>query len=342
MQATNGLTQTTPWELSLESNRAVSAEMKIGELMTAVVASTGPQQPLEEAVAKMHEHKCSCVLVTENNQPVGILTERDVVRIFSDALADGRLPDFVVADVMSTEPVCVHTDSSLYDALVLARSRRLRHLLVVDANEHLVGIVTQTDMVDAYVSLIKRQSELESENKELQLLSNEDALMGIGNRRAMEVDLNYTEAAAKRYNKVYAVALLDVDYFKKFNDRYGHHRGDQALRALAKAVQGSMRDSDRLYRYGGEELLLLMPEAGAVEAYVAAERVREAVQAMHMPHEDSPFGVLTVSIGVAAEAAESWVKLLERADTALYNAKANGRNKVSDKVGDTVSDDITA
>lgn len=304
--------------------------MNIGELMTEVVAGTEPQQPLEHAVSLMHEHRCSCVLVTEDQTPVGILTERDVVRIFCEALDNQQLPALKVADVMSPEPVCVHADTSLYDALVLARSRRLRHLLVVDQNERLVGIVTQTDMVDAYVSLIERQSELESENKELQLLSNEDALMGIGNRRAMEVDLNYTEAAARRYNKVYAVALLDVDFFKKFNDRYGHHRGDLALQALAKAVQGSMRDSDRLYRYGGEELLLLMPEAGAVEAYVAAERVREAVQAMNLPHEESPFGVLTVSVGVAAEAAESWVKLLEKADCALYKAKALGRNRVSD------------
>lgn len=298
--------------------------------MTAVVAGVEPQQPLALAVALMHEHRCSCVLVTSGGKPVGILTERDVVRIFSDALAEGVLPNLVVADVMTPEPVCVQADTSLYDALVLARSRRLRHLMIIDDHETLVGIVTQTDMVDAYVGLIERQSELESENKELQLLSNEDALMGIGNRRAMEVDLNFTEAAARRYNKVYAVALLDVDYFKKFNDHYGHHKGDLALQALAKAVQGSMRDSDRLYRYGGEELLLLMPEAGAVEAYVAAERVRVAVQAMQLPHVESPFGVLTVSIGVAAEAAESWVKLLEKADLALYDAKASGRNKVSD------------
>lgn len=306
--------------------------MIIGDLMTEVVAGTEPQQPLEHVVALMHEHNCSCVLVTQHQKPVGIITERDVVRIFSEALEEGKLPSFVVADVMTPEPVCVQAETSLYDALVLARSRRLRHLLVVDEAEHLVGIVTQTDMVDAYVGLIERQAELESENKELQLLSNEDALMGIGNRRAMEVDLNYTEAAARRYNKAYAVALLDVDFFKKFNDHYGHHQGDLALKALAKAVQGSMRDSDRLYRYGGEELLLVMPEAGAVEAYVASERVREAVQAMNMPHAESPFGILTVSVGVAAEAAESWIKLLEKADKALYNAKANGRNKVSDKV----------
>lgn len=306
--------------------------MKIGDLMTEVVAGTEPQRPVAEAIALMHEKNCSCVLVTQDGKPVGILTERDVVRIFAESLDNQSFPTTLVADEMLLEPVCVQAETPLHDALVLARSRRLRHLLVVDESEMLVGIVTQTDMVDAYVGLIERQAELESENKELQLLSNEDMLMGIGNRRAMEVDLNYTEAAARRYNKIYAVALLDVDFFKKFNDHYGHRRGDEALKSLAKAVQGSMRESDRLYRYGGEELLLLMPEAGAVEAYVAAERVRAAVQAMQMPHVESPFGVLTVSIGVAAEAAESWQVLLEEADQALYKAKRGGRNCVSDEV----------
>lgn len=306
--------------------------MKIGDLMTEVVAATEPLCPLEEAVALMHAKNCSCVVVTDRDQPVGILTERNVVGIFAEALERGQFPEAVVADVMTPEPVCVQAEASLHDTLVLARSRRLRHLLVVDDSETLVGVVTQTDMVDAYVGLIERQAELESENKELQLLSNEDALMHIGNRRAMEVDLNFTEAAARRYHKIYAVALLDVDFFKKYNDHYGHRMGDKALQAVAKAVQGSMRESDRLYRYGGEELLLLMPEAGAVEAYVAAERVREAVQAMQMPHVESPFGVLTVSVGVAAETAESWQILVEKADKALYEAKATGRNCVSDRV----------
>lgn len=306
--------------------------MNIGDLMKAVVAEIAPQRPLAEAVAQMRDHNCSCVLVTEAGKPRGILTERDLVRLFADSLQNQQLPEFLVADVMTPEPVCVRANLSLYDALLVSRSRRLRHLLVVDDTEHVVGVVTQTDMVDAYVALIERQAELESQNRELQLLSNEDALMGIGNRRAMEVELDYTEASARRYQKTYAIALIDVDWFKKYNDHYGHQQGDEALKALATAVQGSMRDSDRLYRYGGEELLLLMPEAGAVEAYFAAERVRAAVEGMHMPHEESVFGVLTVSIGLAAEAAESWQVLVDRADKALYQAKEHGRNRVSDNL----------
>lgn len=307
-------------------------ELKIGDLMTRVVASVVPQIPLADAVALMCEENCSCVLVSEGGKPVGIITERDVARLFKRAFEKQQLPDCTVASVMTPEPVCVQVSTTLYDALQIARDKGLRHLLVVDDDDGLLGLVTQSDMVDAYIGLIERQMELEDKNKELLLLSNEDALMGIGNRRAMTVELDFTEAAARRYGKTYAVALIDVDFFKRYNDHYGHRKGDDALKALAKVVQQNMRESDRLYRYGGEELLLLMPEAGAVEAYCAAERVRAAVEALQLPHEESPFNVLTVSIGVAAEEAQSWQVLVELADKALYRAKETGRNKVSDVI----------
>lgn len=300
--------------------------------MTRVIAGVVPQIPLADAVALMCEENCSCVLVSEGGKPVGIVTERDVARFFNRAFDEGQLPDCTVGEVMTPEPVCVIHTTSLYDALQLARDKRLRHLLVVDEHDELLGLVTQTDMVNAYIGLIERQMELEDKNKELLLLSNEDALMGIGNRRAMTVELDFTEAAARRYSKTYAVALIDVDFFKRYNDRYGHRKGDEALKLLAKVVQQNMRESDRLYRYGGEELLLLMPEAGAVEAYCAAERVRAAVEAMRLPHEDSPFEVLTISIGVASEEAQSWQVLVEMADKALYRAKNSGRNQVSDAI----------
>ncbi|WP_169713970.1 diguanylate cyclase [Oceanicoccus sagamiensis] len=296
--------------------------------MTEIVAGVSPADRLADAVAIMCEKKCSCVLVSESGFPKGIITERDIVRIFSDTLVSQKISNATVAQVMSKDPVCVQQTTSLYDALVLARSRKLRHLLVINEHEQLVGLVTQTDMVDAYVHLIERQSQLETENHELHLLSNEDALMKIGNRRAMEVELNFTEASARRYKKGYAVALMDVDFFKKYNDYYGHQRGDNALRALADVIKESMRVSDRAYRYGGEEILLLMPETNAEDAIVASERVRAAVEAMALPHSESPFKCLTISVGVAASCDQSWQQLLELADQALYDAKNSGRNKV--------------
>ncbi len=302
--------------------------MIIGELMTDIVAGVSPADCLADAVAIMCEKQCSCVLVSESGFPKGIITERDIVRLFSEALINRDVADVAVAEVMTKDPVCVQQTTSLYDALVLARSRKLRHLLVINEHEQLVGLVTQTDMVDAYVHLIERQSQLETENHELHLLSNEDALMKIGNRRAMEVELNFTEASARRYKKGYAIALMDVDFFKKYNDYYGHQRGDNALRALADTIKDSMRESDRVYRYGGEEILLLMPETNKDDAIVAAERVREAVETMALPHKESPFECLTISIGVAASCEENWRELIESADKALYQAKGSGRNKV--------------
>jgi diguanylate cyclase (GGDEF)-like protein len=302
--------------------------MIIGDIMTAINAGVTPDDILSTVITLMRDKRCSCVIISEQGYPKGILTERDVVRIFADTLTKSIIPECPISEVMTPEPVCVKQSTSLYDALLLARSRKLRHLLVVGDDDRLVGLVTQTDMADAYVDLLDRQTVLESENQQLQLLSYEDALMKIGNRRAMEVELEFTEASAKRYNKTYAIALIDVDFFKNYNDSYGHQLGDNALQALAKAINDGKRDADRVYRYGGEEVLLLMPETNTTDALVAAERVRTAVLNLQLPHEDSHFDCLTISIGVAAGGQGTWQQIVAKADDALYKAKDSGRNKV--------------
>lgn len=297
--------------------------------MSKIAASVSPNDRLSAVIDLMHSQRNSCVLVTENGLPKGIFTERDVVGIFSELQVSKQIPNVAIGQVMTTNPVCVSEDMSMYDALMLARSRQLRHLPVIDRNEKLVGLVTQTDMVDAYLDLVGHQAVLESENQQLYLLSYEDSLMKIGNRRAMDVELAFTEASSRRYQKQYAVALLDVDYFKKFNDHYGHQQGDEALRALADTVKQVMRDADRVYRYGGEELLLIMPETGVEEAVVAADRIRQAVEAMQLEHSGSPYQCLTISAGVAASSGGAWSELVAKADQALYKAKHEGRNRVS-------------
>jgi diguanylate cyclase (GGDEF)-like protein len=177
----------------------------------------------------------------------------------------------------------------------------------------------------ALAALGERENELARLNAQLVEDSRRDALTGLRNRRALAEDLPGLEAARTETGRSYALALCDVDHFKAYNDRLGHLAGDQALRGIAAIVRGALRVGDVAYRFGGEELLLVLQDAGAGEAMAAAARVRAAVEREAIAHPDGLDGVMTVSIGVAAGDLDSSV-LLSRADVALYNAKRAGRN----------------
>ena len=303
--------------------------MIIGEIMTSVTVTVTPDDLMSTAIERMIDNMCSSVIVVDGDFPVGIFTENDAVRTLSEFFKTQEFPNLLVREVMSTQPECLILTTPLYDALLLTRDQGIKHLIVVDEQKKIVGLVTQTDLVGAYVQWFDVQKKLEIDNLELYQLSNEDPLMEIGNRRAMNADLDFIQATAKRHNKSYAVALIDVDFFKKYNDLYGHQMGDVALAEIASAIKKNKRDSDRLYRYGGEEILLLMPETDADAAMVAAERVRAGVESLAREHEESNFGHLTVSIGVASGIGDKWSSLVASADAALYRAKKAGRNQLA-------------
>ncbi len=302
--------------------------MIIGKIMSKAIYVIEPEDSLSNVITLMNNNRCSCVLVSIQDTLVGIITERDVVGMLAGSVSKKSFEHISVYEVMTKDPICVQEKTTLPDALTLARNHRLRHFPVVNDNEKLIGLVTQTDIMNTYMELFEKQTQLEDVVKELQSLTLEDALLGIGNRRAMEADLAFNEASAKRYQKYYAVALLDVDYFKKYNDHYGHQAGDKALQAITQAIKSVKRDSDRLYRYGGEELLLIMPNTDRDGAKIAAERLRQAVEAMQHIHNESPLAYLTVSIGTASDQAGEWEALVKSADEALYAAKNGGRNMV--------------
>ncbi len=160
-------------------------------------------------------------------------------------------------------------------------------------------------------------------------LARVDPLTGIANRLRLSEDIAVLWAQARRYGRSCCAALCDVDWFKSYNDAYGHLAGDQVLRRVVRAIRGELRRSDVMYRYGGEEFLVLLPEESTGEAGAAMDRVRHAVEAMCIA-TPADRGVVTISVGVAAmgprdEDPQRW---LARADQALYAAKAKGRNRV--------------
>ncbi len=178
----------------------------------------------------------------------------------------------------------------------------------------------------ALSALEARETELARLNAQLVEDSRRDPLTGMRNRRALADDLLALDAAHRQGGGAYALALCDVDHFKAYNDRLGHLAGDQALREVAATVRGALRRGDVAYRFGGEELLLVLPGVSAAEAVEVVERVRLAVERAATPHPEGVDGIMTVSIGVAAGAAEA-ATLLARADAALYDAKRAGRNR---------------
>ncbi len=187
--------------------------------------------------------------------------------------------------------------------------------------------------LQAFAELQYMQTQLEQTNLELARLSTTDELTGLANRRRFDEVGPHEWMRALRKQEPLAVAMLDVDFFKIFNDRYGHQAGDQCLARIARALASGLRDgSDFIARYGGEEFVILLPGQNTQEAYDVLERLRKIVEAMEVPHlGSSTASVITVSVGFAAIVPEAGItleNLLEQADQCLYAAKRKGKNRV--------------
>ncbi|MFP5393611.1 MAG: diguanylate cyclase [Gammaproteobacteria bacterium] len=178
-----------------------------------------------------------------------------------------------------------------------------------------------------------RTSELEDSNARLAALSSTDGLTGVSNRRGFDTAIENEWRRAARNHHSLALAMLDVDHFKSYNDLYGHQAGDECLRAVARLIAAhGRRTSDVVARYGGEEFALLAPALEADQALQVARGICDALQALALPHAGSPHGVVTISIGVAAQVpveGESPANLIWSADRALYRAKLDGRNRAT-------------
>jgi diguanylate cyclase (GGDEF)-like protein len=203
------------------------------------------------------------------------------------------------------------------------------------ADDYLVKPVEPFDLQMRLVAA-RRVTDLHRElarfRAELSTLAHTDPLTRLGNRLALEEDLKALDARGRRYGRGYCLAMCDIDRFKAYNDSLGHHAGDEALRAVADNIKRQLRAGDGVYRYGGEEFLIVLPEQTLETARIAAERVRSSVERLGIPHAAVPEGVVTLSVGISAYRpgdGGTVRELLEQADAALYRAKAAGRNRVA-------------
>lgn len=216
---------------------------------------------------------------------------------------------------------------------LLKMIRRLYQVLagqnasLIEANRELEQRVAERTQ-----ALAQRNDELRHANLQLEAFSRTDGLLGIANRAYFEERLVQAFAGAFRREQPIGLLMIDVDHFKQYNDLHGHPAGDACLKAVAQAVQHSMaRTTDLVARYGGEELVVVLPDTDATGAAVVAARVVEQVAALALAHGGSGAAAhVTVSVGVAAQVPadqRSSAALVQEADAALYEAKAAGRNR---------------
>lgn len=200
-----------------------------------------------------------------------------------------------------------------------------------DVDDLKATLIAATRVTGLHERLRAQQDEMEKLNRRLFEESRRDPLTGLGNRNALREGLAQQRDRSEHYGHDYSLVLCDVDKFKAYNDTVGHLGGDDVLGALAGVLTGELRGGDSVYRYGGEEMLVVLPEHSLDSAARVAERLRAAVEGLAIPHVAGGRGVVTISAGVAhleqSDDADPEA-VLKRADQALYSAKARGRNRV--------------
>jgi diguanylate cyclase (GGDEF)-like protein len=177
----------------------------------------------------------------------------------------------------------------------------------------------------------ERTKELEIANGRLEVLAETDALTGLANRRRLIEVLEVELLRSLRTGSSTGVIMMDIDFFKAYNDRYGHVAGDDCLRRVAEALQRSVRSIDVIARYGGEEFAIVLPDTDLDGTYAIAERARSSITDLHEQHLSSPQRIVTVSMGIVSQTATPKTtaeQLLDAADGHLYQAKRRGRHQI--------------
>ena len=274
------------------------------------------------------------------------------------AAFQARRPDVVISDwimpglsgLQLCRNVRVHAGSYTYFIMVTSEAGKEKILegMTAGADDYVVKPLDPEDLqarligaarvTSLHHQLAHQRTELEGLNSELTAIARRDPLTGLGNRRALQEDLDLLEARVTRYAHRYCLAVLDVDHFKSYNDTYGHQAGDQVLQDVTAKLRDEVRTGDALYRYGGEEFLCIFPEQSLVTGTEAVQRMRIGLEELAIAHAGNPAGVLTISGGLAVldpNHIRPVSEVLKEADEALYRAKQLGRNRVEHFVLET-------
>jgi diguanylate cyclase (GGDEF)-like protein len=324
--------------------------VRVAEVMNLQIVQASPTDSILMIAQQMVIHRVSCVVIVDRatTVPIGILTERDIVRFHQLRL------DFAntqAQSVMSAPLSTMFPQDSLWVVHQRMKELNVRRLVITEASGKLAGIITQTQMlkildptemyhVMAYMQeIIDRQThelqqvnqQLRIANRELEQLSKIDELTQVLNRRSFNDVLEQEWERLADLEQPLSLVMCDVDQFKLYNDTYGHLAGDDCLIKIAQTLSGATRrHSDVVARFGGEEFAIVLPNTSQEDAERVAQTIIAQIKAIQIPHIASELSdYITISLGVATTIPDrhsSPAMLLQLADQLLYQAKQNGRD----------------
>lgn len=272
---------------------------------------------------------------------VDIFASRPIVALYNIAKTDILILPGVALIVMAAQRAVQRSPELLYEPIVVELEPQVYRLL--DVHQLLLALSQIHQQATWYISelyynLSVTKSELESANSKLYRLANSDGLTQVANRRRFNEYLDQKWQQLGEETAELSLILCDIDFFKKYNDTYGHQAGDACLLQVTKAIveavnyaAGEVSGETLVARYGGEEFAVILPRTKAETAVCIAEQVRVGVKNLEIEHLQSPIGCVTLSLGVAStfpRSSTSQEKLISAADRALYQAKDKGRDRV--------------
>ncbi len=324
--------------------------IKVQEVISQKNIQDFPNTSILTLAQNMIAHEVSCAIILDPLTffPIGIITERDLVQFHN---LDLDFSTTLAQDVMSSPLYTVLPTESVWNVNQNMNQLKVRRLVVTNSNNELLGIVTQKDMLkilnpnEMYhvmqhmQEIINQQTyllnqlnaRLKKENLYLENISIIDELTQVFNRRKLNEFFDFEWQLLEELKQPLSLIMCDVDYFKLYNDQYGHLSGDKCLIEIAQILKKVTRkNSDIVIRYGGEEFLIILPNVDTINAKRIAKTILKKVENLKIPHSLSKTSkFVTVSLGVITtnySQTESPKTLLEKGDQLLYQSKKSGRN----------------
>lgn len=293
----------------------------VREYMTSPILSVYNDATVKEVANFMSSHKTSVVLVKNKTHGyIGVVTDNDFTH--KVAVKAYSVNTTTIESVLSAPIKAVDGSMLMADASGIMFESGIPHLAVTEKGEF-IGLLSAMNFFEYYKDV----------EEHLSNLAINDGLTGIYNRRYFDETLAREWKRTKREKAPLSLIMLDIDYFKKYNDTYGHQAGDECLIKVATAVSGALRrPADMAARYGGEEFAVILPNVELEDSTKFGETIRAKIEALKIKHEQSnvnPF--VTASLGIACivpSSILSYEELVGAADKALYSAKSKGRNCV--------------